>query len=458
MPVPVRPDRVAPDVTLPETWRVDRLEMLLPDTSGDTSAQIDHALARPLASLALSELAGEGSRVTIVCGALFNGSPDGLLVPAMIGQLRGAGVRTADISLLVASDASHRVTAPQARHALGQSADLAGRVVVNDPGDHASHASLGNVDGLVVRVHHLAAEADLLIATGAVSPDEYAGYTGGADVIALGCADGETQRALRSARFLDDAAVRAGQVRENPFQGVLREVARRAGLLFVVNALLDPDTRVPVAFAAGAPIAVHDSLVRLAVELYEPEAPGAAYDVVVLTEGDDLRRTLFDASPGIAASALASRPVLRAQGILIAEARCAEPFPGFDPRASAGRLAESSEFYQALAGANTADVLLRQLRDRSLRPGEERAYRMAQALSAGARIVLCDPLCVDKPGYGFSTARTMAEAAEIAESFVGHRPRALIVPQRGRRLPVASERPPPGGADNPFGAWGSDEF
>ena len=77
-------------------------------------------------------------------------------------------------------------------------------------------------------------------------------------------------------------------------------------------------------------------------------------------------------------------------------------------------------------------------------------------MAAGAHLVLCDPLWKGGQGFGFSTARTISEAAEIAESYVGRRPRALIVPQRGGRLPVPSERPMDA-SDNPFGDWAADD-
>lgn len=455
-PAPVRPERLAPDVALPMTWRIDRLEPAPAGRSAGLMDLVGPALDQPLASLPLSELVGLGSRVTIVAGGAFTGSPDASMIPPIVEHLRRADVRADDISILIANESGHPPAARVSAEALGLVASAVGRIVVNDPGDHASHTSLGSVDGFIVRAHHLAVESDLLIATGAVAPDEYTGYTGGSDVVALGCVDDEALRALRSARFLDDDGVRAGKIRDNPFQRTVREIGRRAGLLFVVNALLDPESRTPVAVVAGAPVAVHDALVAMAAPLYESEAPGARYDVVVLTEEDDLRRTLYNASPGISAATLAPRPVLRAQGVLIAQAKFADTVAAIDGRITMLRPSASQGFYRALEGAVSADVLLRQLRSRGLAAGEERAYRVAQAMAAGAHLVLCDPLWKGGRGFGFSTARTISEAAEIAESYVGRRPRALIVPQRGGRLPVPSERPMDA-SDNPFGDWAADD-
>ncbi len=404
------------------TWRIDRLE---PAPAGRLAGLMDlvgPALDQPLASLPLSELVGPGSRVTIVAGGAFTGSPDASMIPPIVEHLRRADVRADDISILIANESGHPPAARVSAEALGLVASAVGRIVVNDPGDHASHTSLGSIDGFIVRAHHL----------------------------------DEALRALRSARFLDDDGVRAGKIRDNPFQRTVREIGRRAGLLFVVNALLDPESRTPVAVVAGAPVAVHDALVAMAAPLYESEAPGARYDVVVLTEEDDLRRTLYNASPGISAATLAPRPVLRAQGVLIAQAKFADTVAAIDGRITMLRPSASQGFYRALEGAVSADVLLRQLRSRGLAAGEERAYRVAQAMAAGAHLVLCDPLWKGGRGFGFSTARTISEAAEIAESYVGRRPRALIVPQRGGRLPVPSERPMDA-SDNPFGDWAADD-
>ncbi|MBX7213760.1 MAG: lactate racemase domain-containing protein [Thermoflexales bacterium] len=437
-PLPSLPEPPAAPPALPRGWRIDALEP--GDGDRDEPISAERALATPVAALTVEELAGPGSRVAIACGAALNGSPDALILPVLLDALARAGVRAADIALLLAGGDRPGLSA-------ADRAALAGRVggLVDVPAAaRADFVSLGAVDGITVRLHHRAFEADLLLATGGVLADEFAGYTGGADSVAVGCADPETRLALHSAAFLEQPATRSGNLTDNVYQRLLREVARRAGLLLVVNALLHPADGTALLVLAGAPAPTHDALARLAAARFSPQAPGDAYDVVVLADAPDDRRTLYHASRDIAAATLAPRAVLRPQGVIIAQGGGDE-----DPAAVA--------FERALTDATSAEMLLRQLRARGLAPGEERAYRLAQSLAAGAHVVMWQPDAPGRDPWSATLARSLAEAAELAEAWVGHRPRALLVPQGAGLLPVAGfgARDPGDGddADNPFGAW-----
>src|SRR5437899_6938263 len=56
-------------------------------------------------------------------------------------------------------------------------------------------------------------------------------------------------------RFLEDPGVRLAKIDGNPFHETVREIARRAGLVFCLNVVTDDRERV-VAVAAGDPDAV----------------------------------------------------------------------------------------------------------------------------------------------------------------------------------------------------------
>ncbi|NTV38293.1 MAG: DUF2088 domain-containing protein, partial [Anaerolineales bacterium] len=66
----------------------------------DVPAAILNALAHPVGSPALHQMAGPGKRVCIVFTDITRASPDHLLVPALLAELETAGVRDEDITLL----------------------------------------------------------------------------------------------------------------------------------------------------------------------------------------------------------------------------------------------------------------------------------------------------------------------------------------------------------------------
>ena len=91
-------------------------------------------------------------------------------------------------------------------------------------------------------------------------PHQYAGYSGGGKTLAIGCAGEATIAVTHGPRMLD-ARGRGWAGSTAILPGDRREGARRAGLRFVINVVLD-DAGSDLAVAAGEPEAVHDHLVR----------------------------------------------------------------------------------------------------------------------------------------------------------------------------------------------------
>ena len=184
-------------------------------------------------------------------------------------ELAAAGVPSDHITLLCATGMHRPSTFEEKIAKLG--ADVALRYTVVDhqaqnPEALANLGSLGRPDldlpaDVPVFVNRLAAEADLLIATGVVEPHQYAGYSGGGKTVTVGCGGEATISATHGPAFLDDPRVRLGRVDGKSIpDGDARSARDGPGLKFVVNVVLDGDRRA-VAVQAGDPISVHDQLV-----------------------------------------------------------------------------------------------------------------------------------------------------------------------------------------------------
>jgi len=399
------------------------------DPLADVREAIVAALARPASSLPLAMLCHPGSRVTVVC-ADPNYDPEGLdeiLLPALLGELKAAGVHDEDITILSATGLRPHSSNAERYVQLGDS--VVGRYLIlnHDPHDVRENDDLGMVGSVPVSVNYHAVEADLLIATGVVRPHVYAGYTGGSAVVAEGCAGSATINELYSPRFLDDPSVLAGNASENACQRAIREIGQRAGLAFVLNAVVDSAGHV-VAVAAGAPNAVHDRLVEFARNAYEVEAPRESYNVIIAPPSEP-GRDLYCASCDSAFIAMPRNGVLAKGGVLVL---------GLGEPASndaAGRSADRQRFFDLLTDASDMDSILRQLRRQGIREGEHCVYTLARAVvEKGYRIIMVGgDSAVMTSRSGLIAARTLAEAAELAEAFVGSRPYALVMPP-GRRL------------------------
>jgi nickel-dependent lactate racemase len=155
----------------------------------DVNTAVRRALEQPVGSPPLRELARPGQRACIVFTDITRACPDELLVPALLAELVKAGVRDQDITLLCATGLHRPSTPAEKVSKLGVEIAARYRVIDNEPQNPAALIDLGfTPDGAPVQIHRAAVEADLLLATGIVEPHQYAGYSGGRKIVAVGAA------------------------------------------------------------------------------------------------------------------------------------------------------------------------------------------------------------------------------------------------------------------------------
>lgn len=396
------------------------------DPLPDPAAAAATAIAHPLATPPLRDLAAGKRRVCIAVTDATRACPDHLLVPPMLDELRAAGVPDAAVTILVAVGVHRASTAAEKREKLGAAIVDRYRVVDHDAADAGNLVPvMDGPAGAPFCVNRIAVEADLLLATGVVEPHQYAGYSGGGKTVAIGCADDATIAATHGPAMLDQPGTRLAQVAGNPFQDAVRRVAAASGLAFVGNAILDDAGR-PVAVAYGAPEAVHDHLTERAGPLFTVPIP-AQVDIAVAGVGHPKDANLYQASRAASYLQFAPTPVVRPGGVVIIPAACPE---------GAGDGVGEQRFLAAMsAPGGPAAVVARARRD-GIRPGEQRAFVMARVLADVAVIVagIADPALAD--AVGFLPAADLDRALALAVDRVGTPATALVVPHALLTLPI----------------------
>lgn len=395
---------------------------------GDIKAAVDAALAEPVGSPPLRELARPGDRVCIVFTDATRAVPDHLLVPALLRELEAAGVRDGDIILLCGVGMHRASTAEEKVTKLGAEVVARYRVVDHTPSDPTLLADLGTWDGVPLLVNRLAAEADLLVATGVVEPHQFAGYSGGRKTVAIGAGGEATIAATHGSAMLDHPGTRLGQIEGNRFHQAITESARRAGMRFILNVVQDGAHRV-VALRAGQPQAAFSELVGMAQSVYQVPVE-QQYALVIAGVDPPKDVNLYQATRAASYLWFASRPVVRPGGVIIVPARCPE---------GAGQGVGERRFYQLLSSADDLDSLLLHLREEGYPPGGQRAYILAQVLESCQIIVVGaeDPAIVHQ--CHMTPAATMEEALTLAQARMGREVEVLIVPHALLTLPVVRE-------------------
>jgi nickel-dependent lactate racemase len=392
----------------------------------DLSTAIQQALAEPLGSPALRALAQPGQRVCIVFTDATRACPDQALVPAILGELALAGVRDEDITLLCGVGLHRPSTADEKRLKLG--AEVAGRykVIDHEPQNPAVLVDLGVTQGgAPLILHRAVVEADLLIATGIVEPHQFAGYSGGAKTVAVGAGGEDLIAFTHGPAFVDHPGARLGRIEGNPFQQIIQAAGRRAGLRFIVNAVLNDEHQV-LRVTAGEPQAAFSNLVAFARTVYESPTPHA-FDIVVGGVGFPKDANLYQASRAPSYLFFAPTPVVKPGGYLIIPARCQE---------GAGAGVGEQRFLAAMRDAPDVSSILLEARRNGYPPGQQRAFVLAKVLEHSHVIIVGSECPEIVTSCRMIPAATVEEALSLAARSLGAEAEVLVVPHALLTLPV----------------------
>lgn len=387
---------------------------------------IRRALAEPIGCSRLGDMARPGDRACIIFTDATRASPDHLLIPALLEELHRAGVSRDDITLLCGIGMHRPSTYEEKVQKLGAEIVEQYRVLDHAPLDPEMLVDLGTTEGgIPLSVNRLAYESDLVIATGLVEPHQYAGYSGGRKTLAVGAAGEAMIEYTHGPAMVDHPDTRLGKIEGNPFHEAVTEAARRAGLRFILNVILDDDNAI-VAVGAGAPEPAFEYLVDRARSIYE--APiDQQFDVAIGGVGYPKDANLYQASRAASYLYFAPTPVVRDGGVLIIPARCQE---------GAGEGLGEQRFLEAMRSAPDVGFILQDARAHGYKPGQQRAFVMAKVLEKCPVIIVGaeDPDVVSQAKM--IPAATMEEALERAGRLLGRELDVLIVPHALHTLPV----------------------
>lgn len=415
---------------LPDSWSIHRL----PDPPAvpplPVIETLRDALHRPVSGPPLRELARPGMRVTIAVPDATRPCPDGLLLPLVLEELRAAGIRTRDVTLLVALG-MHRQATPAE---LGEKIAGTGvrlRTVESQGAQTGAFVNLGTLlpfdrpeIPVPVEIHRRAVECDLLLATGVVEPHQFAGYSGGRKTVAVGCASAACIGALHGIPFLEDPGTRLGALRGNRLHLTLEMIGRMAGLAFVVNVALDAGGRL-VGAAAGPPREVLEDLVGRLEPLVWAPVP-TPVDAILAGVGGPKGANLYQASRALTYLGLAPEPVVRDGGWIVLAAPCPEGV-GAGPGEAA--------FLRDMESEDDPAGVVRGLRERGVGAGGQRAFLVSRALSRfrGMIVGARDPKMAE--ACHFAAAPNGPAAVRRLLEELGPDARVLVVPHPLLRIP-----------------------
>ena len=377
-------------------------------TAADEEAEIRRALAQPIGSPRLSELAASARSAAIVVSDVTRPCPSYRFLPALLAEL--SSIPPERITILFALG-GHRGHTPEEQAQLVGPEVVASGVRLLDL-DAAGCVPVGTTSrGTRLEVFEPYLDADLRICTGNIEYHYFAGFSGGAKAVVPGLCSYAAIRDNHSMMLAPTA--RAGIIDGNPVREDIDEAGAMIGIDFLFNVLLGEDKRI-IEAVAGHFLEAH----RVGVEAYDRRCdlriPEAA-DVVIASPGGTPKDiNLYQAQKTLDNVGGA----VRKGGAVILVARCRE---GFGQR----------EFEEWMLGMTTPQALVDRIQ-REFVLGGHKAAAIA-GLLADVDVYLVSELpdeAVRKMCMHPFPDVDRAVAAALAR--YGERARFLVVPNGSR--------------------------
>jgi nickel-dependent lactate racemase len=404
-----------PSFEVPDANLIGVYQPPCPEPAADPLAMIREAVANPISSPTLRELARDAKRILIITDDNTRKTPVKDILSVLIPELG----TDKDITILIALGTHRLMTDPEMKAKFG---DLIGRFrIVNHEWQNEDQlADFGTTDeGTPIRVNKAVLEADLVIGVGQIVPHRIAGFSGGGKIIQPGICGRETtaETHWRSAMFPGSEIL---GIPDNPVRLEIERVAERAGLRFIVNAVCNTDGGLIGVFA-GHPVAAHRAGAKLAKQVYGINIPEPADILVIDSYPMDIE--LWQGAKALYAGELA----VKKGGVAILISPCREGVSrthhlileeGYRHSGELMKRVESGLVKDKIVAAHLVRVG-RVIRDNGI------GILVSQGISHA-----------DTEKLGFRYASTPQQALDMAFEIKGKEASVLVIRQGGTALPI----------------------
>jgi len=374
---------------------------------------VEHALDHPAGSARLEEMVRGKRNVVIITSDHTRPVPSRITLPVILKRLRSSAPDI-DVTILVATGYHRATSAEELRRMFGDSVVREERIIIHDSRDESAMAHLGRLpSGGQLWINRLAVETDLLISEGFIEPHFFAGFSGGRKSVLPGIAGYQTVLANHCSKFIASEFSRTGILDENPIHRDMIFAARKAGLAFILNVVLNSEKRIMRAFA-GDMEAAHLEGCRFLGDLCR--VPKIEADIVVTSNGGfPLDQNVYQAVKGMTAAEACCRD----GGVIVMVSACNDGHGGQSFFDNLKNAADAREILDRVAGVPMEETV----------PDQWEFQILARILDSHNVILVSeqiDPAMVT--AMHMEHAFNIKEAMERAFSMMGEGAKVVVIP------------------------------
>jgi nickel-dependent lactate racemase len=410
-----------------ESLRIDIPEeeclfYLTPNDTGSSeneAVRIRESLLHPHGTAPLKQQVRSGMSVAVLIDDITRPTPQRRILPVVLEELACGGISDKDIIIIVALGTHEYMTEEEIRHRVGNEVFRRYRFINHEWKNPENFVDLGvTTMGSPVFINRIAYESDFLLGIGSIVPHCEAGWSGVAKIVQPGICSPETTAHTHLLAVYPECLEIAGQECSR-CREAMEQVAQTAGLKFIVNVVVDSQTRL-VEVVSGDAVAAQRAGIPASRRTFERPIPALADILIVSANPGDI-----DYWQGIKALAHGQRAVREGGTVILAG-----PFPR-------GVSTEHPEM-ELYGTASYAEL------ETLLQQGKIKDIVNASTLFPHALIrERCRVICLSDrlspkqcEALGFDSARDMKEALRLARAQQGPEATIGIIDYGSDVLPV----------------------
>ena len=400
----------------------------MPGLPDETAALYD-AICHPIDSAPLAELVKPGDTAIIVHTDITRATPNQLILPVLLTELKASGVAPQDITLLNGLGTHRPQTEAELRAMLGDAIVDNYRCLQHDCHDDVNLVPLDlTASGHPVRINRFYLEADVRILTGFIEPHFFAGFSGGPKAVLPALSGVESVFTNHSRHMIAHPQATWGSTVGNPIWEEMCEVALQTNPTFLLNVTLNADQAITGVFA-GDMLAAH---AKGCAYVQESAMVGVdePYDIVITTNsGYPLDQNLYQSVKGMSAAS----QIVRQGGAIIMAAACEDGLP------------EHGRYAELLAKAGSPDGFLDMLAQPGFSAQDQWQVQIQAQIQRRADVyVYSDGLTDDQiEGALFQPCRNIAKTIDHLQARYGRDARICAIPEGPQTIPYLRNAGPP---------------
>lgn len=414
-----------PDIApleVPDSNLMAMLEPAETEHPRELSALVETALDKPIGAERLEKLVSPSSRVLLLVDDITRQTPAAGVLPGIFRRLEQGGVPRQNVSILIAAGTHSHMTAAELEKKLGGETLRNYSARLHHWREEGHLRQIGSAaDGTPIRVNRMLSEADVVIGVGQIVPHRVMGFTGGSSIVQPGVSGPEITGHTHWLSALYPGSEIMGFA-DNPVRREVEEIARLAGLRYIVNVVMDRTERV-THVVAGDPVGAHRAGAERSRATYGVPQPELAD--IVIAESYPADYDLWQAAKGIYASELA----VRQDGIVILVTPCRHGVSIEHPEVEQLGYQSVSQVKEWVADHRMTDLVA----------AAHLAHvgRVVRDLARGIMVSKGIPADVQFH-IGFEHARSPQHALDQAFDIAGRQARIVVIRQGGHVLPVVA--------------------